>query len=305
MSTLDSIVNSITRGNLKEALSELSDLVATTEELSNHRNAIITLSARYHQLQRRRISGLISSGEAQITENQIRYNTLELIDILRSNTPQFRQDGSMYSVENDHVESSENFDFPADKKIKVLLLAASPYGMDASHYDKEFEMIKNKLEIEGFSKRLSIKRVLDTTSRTLLANLMKYKPDVVHFSGHSNLEGIFLVDSDKNAVLVSPKKLGEVFKIFSEDVSCVVLNSCFSLPQAEKINEHIRYVIGTTNEILAKSAFEFSANFYEALGRGYDIDTAFHIGKAGATIEDDENEVIKLMVNREIGGNNE
>ena len=287
MNSFDDIVQSITRGNLKEALAGLSEKVATNENLSNHRNAIITLSARYHQLQRRRISGLISSGEAQITENQIRFNTLELIDMLKRDSPSPTTNNTTQGDENNSGEKENNdtLAFDRGKKIRVLFVAAEPANLKRSYTAYEFSEIHSMLLREGFSNRLEIIQIPDTSPKKLTTYLLEYQPNIVHFSGHGDKEGIYLSDDNRQKVLVSKEKLGEVFDLFKDVVGCVFLNACYSAPQTSRIKESISYVIGTSHLLKAKVALEFSSKFYEALGKGKDIAFAFEFAKVSVSLE--------------------
>jgi hypothetical protein len=84
---------------------------------------------------------------------------------------------------------------------------------------------------------------------------------------------------------VSTEALSGLFELFKNTVRCVVLNSCYSEPQARAIRRHIPYVIGMRSYIPDPAAVAFSTGFYKALGAGKDIPFAFDMGKASIRLE--------------------
>jgi hypothetical protein len=58
----------------------------------------------------------------------------------------------------------------------------------------------------------------------------------------------------------------------------VVLNACYSEPQAQAISSHIDCVIGMPDAIGDAASLNFAASFYQALAYGRDVQTAFDLG---------------------------
>jgi len=108
--------------------------------------------------------------------------------------------------------------------------------------------------------------------------LLTYEPQIVHFCGHGETDGIMLEEEDGNSVLVKPEALAGLFKQFANQIECVLLNACYSAKQAEAIVQHIRYVIGMTHAIADRAAIEFAIGFYDGLGAGKTIEQAFELG---------------------------
>ena len=69
-----------------------------------------------------------------------------------------------------------------------------------------------------------------------------------------------------------------MFKIFRNDVKCVLLNACHTEIQADAIVEHVEYVIGTSREILDEAAYFFSVGFYRGLGYGKSLEQCYELG---------------------------
>ena len=65
---------------------------------------------------------------------------------------------------------------------------------------------------------------------------------------------------------------------FPNPLQCVLLNGCYSQPQAEAIASHVPYVIGMARAIKDSAAIEFAVGFYDALGAGRSVESAFKFG---------------------------
>ncbi len=102
---------------------------------------------------------------------------------------------------------------------------------------------------------------------------------MIHFCGHGEGDdGLVLENENRQKQLVSSKSLADLFKLFTNDVECVVLNACYSKVQAEAIHQHINCVIGMNKGIGDKAAIEFSTGFYDALANGRNYQDSFDFG---------------------------
>jgi len=76
----------------------------------------------------------------------------------------------------------------------------------------------------------------------------------------------------------------------------VVLNACWSEPQARAIRQHIPFVIGTRAIIPDEVAVAFSTGFYKAIGAGKDVPFAYRMGLARIQAgEDDFSDLVALL----------
>ena len=95
----------------------------------------------------------------------------------------------------------------------------------------------------------------------------KEKPDIVHFSGHGNMNGeIVLEDENRNPLPISPEKFAAMFEVSENHMKCVVLTCCYSEKAAKLLNRIVNFVIGVKTDIDDKSAIAFASAFYLALG---------------------------------------
>jgi hypothetical protein len=78
---------------------------------------------------------------------------------------------------------------------------------------------------------------------------------------------------------VDQEALVDLFDVLKDDIRLVVLNACYTKPQAEAIARVIGCCIGTNTAIGDPAAIAFAAAFYRAIGFGRDVQTAYRLGK--------------------------
>jgi tetratricopeptide (TPR) repeat protein len=168
--------------------------------------------------------------------------------------------------------------------IKILFLAPNPSDTARLGLDEEYREIKNRLNREKFE----LDSQWAVRPREILKSVMEGKPHIVHFSGHGLETGELCVQDDEgNTQLVSPEALAALFRLTTEHVKCVVINTCYSRIQARAIAEHIPFVIGMEKAIGDKAAIEFAIGFYAALESDQSIERiekAFEFGRVAIHI---------------------
>ena len=157
---------------------------------------------------------------------------------------------------------------------KILILSSNP-RRDLNLEREVGDLITAVQRLGKFEVRLR----LAVRPEELQLQLLEYKPEIVHFCGHgAGEQGLVLQDENGREQFVSTESLSGLFKIFSNDIDCVVLNACDSDCQAEVIVAHINYVVGMNQEILDKAAYIFAVGFYQGLGFGKSIEQAYELG---------------------------
>jgi hypothetical protein len=162
----------------------------------------------------------------------------------------------------------------------VLLFSANPDGVTPLALEEECREIDQKIRAADYREELQLITKWAVRPDDLLQYLNQYRPHVVHFSGHgSNTEEIILLDAKRQPKPVSKAALKQLFSTLKDNIRVVVLNACFSRPQAEAIAEVIDCAIGMRKAISDEAAIVFAATFYRALGFGRSIKEAFDQGR--------------------------
>ena len=164
-------------------------------------------------------------------------------------------------------------------KIKILVLTANPLGTDHLQLDEEVRAIDQALRQAELRDQYDLRSHWAVRIEELQELLLRHQPEIVHFSGHGTEgSGIILENADGSGAPVSAAALGELFRLLKDNVRCVVLNACYSAPQAQAIAQHVDVVIGMSNAIDDRATINFAAAFYRALGFGRSVKTAFQLG---------------------------
>jgi hypothetical protein len=185
--------------------------------------------------------------------------------------------------------------------LKVLFLAANPQEYMPLRLDRELRTIKEVLLKGTFRNRVYLEQEWAVRVSDLQGLLLRFSPDIVHFSGHGQM-GIVLVNDRDEAFEVPAAALAEMFGHFADSIQCVVLNACYSEEQAAAIGTYIGTVIGMKDEISDTASIAFSAAFYEALAHGKDLHTAFRLGVSRLKLHDlQDADLPQLMTKRAPG----
>ncbi|MCB0194989.1 MAG: CHAT domain-containing protein [Anaerolineae bacterium] len=185
--------------------------------------------------------------------------------------------------------------------IKILFLGANPSDTTRLRLDEESRAIDQSLRQVEFRDNIDIKQHWAVRATDLQGYLLRHRPDILHFSGHgSSSHEILLEDNSGKSIPISVRVLSKLFSTLKDNIRCVVLNACYSEQQAKAIAEHIDCVIGMSEAIGDAAAISFATAFYQGLGYGRDIQTAFDLGCIQIDLEnlDEQNTPRLLALNR-------
>lgn len=170
--------------------------------------------------------------------------------------------------------------------LTILFLAANPTGIGQLALDKEAREIEVKLRAAEYRDALTLITKWAVRPDDLLQAFNQHRPHIVHFSGHGSAsEEIILVDDQDQPKPVSNAALSYLFRTLKDNIRVVVLNACYSQPQAVAISEQIDCTIGMNTAIGNAAAIKFAASFYRALGFGRSVQEAFEQGKTALLLE--------------------
>jgi hypothetical protein len=168
------------------------------------------------------------------------------------------------------------------KMRKILFLSADPVATHSQRLrlDQEQRDIEERLQLASLREEFEMHSQLAVRPADFSGVLLRYKPNIVHFSGHGDKEGqIYIEGSNGELNPMSTRALTNLFRELASHIECVVLNACYAEQQALAIGKHIHYVIGMRDEIYDDAAIAFSVGFYQALGEGCDVEQAFRLGR--------------------------
>ena len=184
--------------------------------------------------------------------------------------------------------TTPNFNYQQTPEMKklILFLAANPDGETPLSLDEECREITQKIRAAQHRDSLELISHWAVRPEDLLQYFNQHKPHIVHFSGHGSLnEEIVLLDKNRNAKPVPPAAIKQLFSTLKDNVRVVLLNACYSQSQAEAIVEVIDCAIGMKKAIGDEAAITFAAAFYQAIGFGRSIESAFQSGKTALMLE--------------------
>ncbi len=147
-------------------------------------------------------------------------------------------------------------------------------------FNQAFTIFPTNLKLAKLREQFSLELPqLSVRPADISQALLDVQPQIVHFSGQGTSTGALCFENQTGQThLVQPDALAALFEQFANQVSCVLLNACYSEPQAKAIGEHIEYVIGMNQAIGDKAAIAFAIGFYQALGAGRTIEDAYKLG---------------------------
>jgi hypothetical protein len=170
-----------------------------------------------------------------------------------------------------------------------MFASASPEKEVRLRVDKEFRQVIDKLRGARHRDRFRVVPISALRFEDLRTALMEHEPHVLHLSCHGEPDGSLKFESgtEDGAQAVSKKKLLKLLKALGSSLRLVVFNACHSAKIACDVPPTIGLSIGMNKAIFDSEAVEFSVAFYEALGFGKTVQTAFDAALASLD-EDDE-----------------
>lgn len=167
----------------------------------------------------------------------------------------------------------------APRPIRILFLAANPKDTPPLRLGEEIRAIDQALQQGRYRDRFELEQQWAVRVSDLQGHLLRYQPDIVHFSGHGSAASqIILEDEEGASQPVAAPALNRLFAVLKDNIRCVVLNACYSAEQAQAIAASIDCVVGMSDTIGDEAAMRFAAAFYQALAFGRSVRTAFDLG---------------------------
>ena len=164
--------------------------------------------------------------------------------------------------------------------ISILFLSANPWTTSRILVDEEARELFEKLQEGPDRERFILHKHAAIRPADIQRLLMMYRPQIVHFSGHSSKkQKLILGGVPGRGKQINRRALVNVFALYRH-VRLVFLNACFTRTQARSLSEVIDYSIGSRKPIGDRESVTFAGAFYRALGFGRSVKEAFDSARA-------------------------
>lgn len=179
-------------------------------------------------------------------------------------------------------------------KVRLLFISANPDDTVRLNLDQEYNAIDAAIRKADYRDDFELVQSNAVSRKNLQEILLRFQPDIVHFSGHGTERGTLVFRSKSGlSEEISPEALADLFAIVNRNrkIRCVVLNACYSdARQTRAIAKNVDAVIGVSSEISDASATSFAESFYQALAYGKNVKDAFALGRNELHLEDTQEE---------------
>lgn len=165
--------------------------------------------------------------------------------------------------------------------MNVLIIIPNANVNSNLDLGKESREIENGLLTSPFRNKFSISTIYSARPQDIRRRILRNKPEYIHICGHSvKDEGVIIQDNNdnkNNIQFLNGVILKEFFGIFSDEIHCVLLNSCYSSETAKSISSEIDFAIGMKHKIQDEDAIEFAVSFYDGIFSGESIENSFRL----------------------------
>lgn len=234
----------------------------------------------------RQISGLVIRGISDLIGNKTETAREGYQELAARHASTFAFELLAKLILEEESSSKQVEGKPPDNLRSILFLAANPKDIGRLQLDQELRDIAEGLQRAQKRDQFNLEQRLAVRPRDIQRAMLDVGPQIIHFSGHGEgAQGLVFEDEVGNAKLVDGIALAGIFELFADQITCVVLNGCYSEEQAKAISQHIPYVIGMNQDIGDKAAIAFAVGFYDALGSGRPIEFAYKLGCAAIRLE--------------------
>ena len=186
------------------------------------------------------------------------------------------------NAERGLVEVSRELPAPKPERLRVLILGASSEG--DLRVGREQKRIRAAVESALHRDLVELDVRPAATTADLLDGITKFRPHVVHFSGHSDAD--LLVFEDENdelhdGITVTAAAFARAVQATDDPPLLVLLNSCNSAAQIDDLVKSVApFAIGMADSITDADAISYAAQFYAAMANGQSIGSAHASGQA-------------------------
>ena len=172
---------------------------------------------------------------------------------------------------------------PKPEKLRVLLLGSSTDG--ELRVGREQKRIRAAVESALHRDLIDLDVRPAATTADLLDGITKFRPHIVHFSGHSN-EDLIVFERDIDAPhedgqIVMAATFARAIAATDDPPALVLLNACNSAAQIDNlVDGGVPFAIGMSDTIADGDAIVFAVQFYASIANGQSVQSAHLAGQA-------------------------
>ncbi|MEU0953529.1 hypothetical protein ABZ353_14490 [Streptomyces niveus] len=203
----------------------------------------------------------------------------------RATAEQLRIENRLSTAEEQVSTVLKELRAPKPEKLRVLMLGAASAG--DLRVGREQERIRAAVERATHRDLVELDVHPAATADILLDGLTRFRPHVVHFSGHSTEDLIVFekdIDQRHKGAIVTAVAFASAVAAVDEPPLLVLLNSCHSAAQTKNLTDSVPFAIGMSDTIGDLDAIAYAARFYAAVADGQSLQGAHLIGKAAVAL---------------------
>jgi len=171
---------------------------------------------------------------------------------------------------------------PKPEKLRVLILGASSEGN--LRVGREQKRIRAAVESASHRDQIELDVRPAATTADLLDGITKFRPHVVHFSGHSSDDLVVFEreqDEPHEGTIVTAHAFARALHATDDPPQLVLLNSCNSAAQIDDLVAQVApFAIGMSDSIEDGDAIIYAAQFYASIANGQSISSSHLSGQA-------------------------
>jgi len=185
--------------------------------------------------------------------------------------------------------------------MKILFIGVNPKDVRQLNLKNEINAIEDIIENQPIQNRYKLKVRNGVTKSKMIQLIGRYKPDILHISGHGNEDSTMVFeDGEGYSDTIFTRQLGDLLNNYSSFIKCVLLSACYSLNDIENFSENIYCTIGMKTSISNVKAIEFSKSFYQELVLNNDFQEAYRLGVDSINLsEENDSDILKILIKEE------
>lgn len=175
---------------------------------------------------------------------------------------------------------------PKPEKLRTLLLGASPEG--DLRVAREQQRIRSAIESALHRDVIEFDVRPAATAHDLLEGVTAFRPQVIHFSGHS-ADATLLFEAGRDelhyGIGISLDAFAQVVEATDKRPVLVILNACRSASMLDALVDRVvPLAIGMSDAIEDGDAIVYAAQFYASVANGQSVESSHKAGRAALAL---------------------